>query len=181
MKQKILIVGSRTIDKQIFADALLQALPDIRQARNFTSDLSYIDVVGNKLYYYTANEQIELDYRNNAIFSVYTTEQVSIGITHQELLRKDIAVINIRDFNTISDFSLNQYKPLIIWIDLHNSDTIENYRSDVSETKFLQDRIDNYEYLYFLSNEDPKNVAELVSRYVNSDAETKKQIRLENL
>lgn len=176
MSTKILIVGSQSIDKLELAKQLVSANSDLTISPIFTSELTYKDN-DTEYFYYKDNLDISMDYKNNALFFIVSNELMSYGITVDDYDKNNVFVLNLSDFNSISDKNLKLYDNLIIWLDTKYS--YENSK-DFKETKFLLERLNKFNYLYFL-NEDNDHIVDIVTRYLTTDSiDEKNRIKEEN-
>lgn len=179
--EKILIVGSSSIDKMKIAEHLVEYDDSLSIAFAFTSDINYKQMKkdNNNLHiYYNDNEHINLDYKNNSLLYIHSSETESYGVTIDEFYNTDIVVIDTLNFNTISDKILNNNNILIVWIDTKFD---KKNSINFKETKFLMDRIDKYPYMYFMCTDPIDSICKPIIQYVSTESpEVKKEILLEN-
>src|SRR5574344_669042 len=108
--EKILIVGSSTIDKMKIAERLTEYDDSLKIAYTFTSDLNYQQMKkdnNNMHIYYNDKENINIDDKNNSLLYIHSFETSSYGDTIDEFYNSDIVVLDTFNFNTISDKILN--------------------------------------------------------------------------
>ena len=173
---KILIVGAQSLPKNEIAERLVELDDSLNIAAKFTSNPQYIDLkYGNndKHLYYNDNDNINLDYKNNALLYIFSNEFISEGVTLDEFYSNEIIPIDIEHFNTISDKVLSSVKPIIVWVDTkQHSDT-----HIIKETKFLMERLNKINYMYFLyENTSIEDMCDIVLKYLNSDEVSRKSI-----
>lgn len=143
-------------------------------AYRFTSNIEYKDMKreNNNLHiYYNDNESINLDYKNNSLLYIHTSDMISYGVTIDEFINTDITVLDTLNFNTISDKLLNNNNIFIVWIDTKFD---KKNSIDFKETKFLMDRIDNYPYMYFMDTDNIDDICKEVLKYVNAKTKDEK-------
>ncbi|MBO5003865.1 MAG: hypothetical protein J6D03_01060 [Clostridia bacterium] len=172
--EKILIVGSSIIDKMKIAERLTSYDESFSIAYRFTSNIEYKDMKreNNNLHiYYNDNESINLDYKNNSLLYIHTSDMISYGVTIDEFINTDITVLDTLNFNTISDKLLNNNNIFIVWIDTKFD---KKNSIDFKETKFLMDRIDNYPYMYFMDTDNIDDICKEVLKYVNAKTKDEK-------
>ena len=179
--EKILIVGSSTIDKMKIAERLTEYDDSLKIAYTFTSDLNYQQMKkdnNNMHIYYNDNENINLDYKNNSLLYIYSSETSSYGVTIDEFYNSDIVVLDTLNFNTISDKILNNNDILIVWIDTKFD---KKNSINFKETKFLMDRIYKYPYMYFMCTDPADSICDPIIQYLSADSLlVKKEILEEN-
>jgi hypothetical protein len=178
---KIIIVSLHSVDRT----ALLKNITDIddslKIASSFTSDLSKQNLTkeNNTLHeYYNDIESINLDYKNNSLLYISSTDELSYGVTLDEYYNSDIILADISDFNTISDKTFNSVNNIVVWIDTKYNSNIHNKR-ELKETKFLMERIAKHPYMYFMETEDMSEAARTILTYVTSSSEKMRKLILE--
>lgn len=168
--EKILIVGSSTIDKMKIAERLTEYDDSLKIAYTFTSDLNYQQMKkdNNNIHiYYNDNENINLDYKNNSLLYIHSSETSSYGVTIDEFYNSDIVVLDTLNFNTISDKILNNNDILIVWIDTKFD---KKNSINFKETKFLMDRIYKYPYMYFMCTDPVDSICDPIIQYLSADS-----------
>lgn len=172
---KIIIIGMPDIDKREYAQEIINLLPDLSLSNTFSTNMEEYEnkVCGE----YIDSKTLSIAYKNNALLYVNTNNSISRGLTLDEYYSTNISVIDIYDFNLISDCLLSNENLLVCWIDeSKKQNMIENY---LEEIEVLENRIYKLNYLYFL-NISTKEFAEVIKRYIlETNEEIKKEIREE--
>ena len=170
---KIIITGTQKVNKNQLALKLTELNDNLSIMPTFTTDMDYEGI--NEIFNYKIDlNTIYLAYKNNALLYVNTVRNISTGITLDDYYNNDIGVIDVNDFNMISDKQLSENDILIVWID-----SKYNKKMDIQEIKYLQQRLTKYKYLYFLESEDIDDIANIILKYLDSPEEIKIEI-LEN-
>ena len=104
---KIIIVGTKNIDKEVIAKRLVEIDDSLTIIPHFTNDLEMKDNLSEFEYFIDTNT-IYLAYKNNSIMTVYTTNYVSDGIMIDDFYNNDICYVTIEQFNLISDKFINE-------------------------------------------------------------------------
>lgn len=172
-KTKIIITGINEIDKKSLAEAIIKADESLTIAPIFTTDKDdntkqYIDV-----------NTINLSYKNNALFYIYTHDYISIGVTIEDYNNSDIFVTNIREFNNISDKFFKTDDIIVILIDSKKLDNtvVVKYKY---EFKYLNDRASNINFMYFFDDANINETAKTILKYVHGDNNIRYDILKEN-
>lgn len=176
---KIIITGIDTIDKLGIAKKIAEKT-HLNISPIFTTD--NILVPSETSYMYHLNiKTVNLSYKNNSIFYINTNKHISKGVTTDNLEKYNIFVMSIEDYNNISNRCFNNYDFLTIWVDTKHTANIDpddiNYLN--IETKYLQERINESPYMYFL-DEKIDTIADIISLYLESDEDNKKKILIDN-
>ena len=182
MANKIFITGSHSIDKLKLAKLLVEKDDSLSICKKFTNDTAYKDVISDNYIYYLESHEIDLAYKNNVILYVNTENYISSGVTIDTYYNSDIVVLDLKDFNNISNtvFQSKLNDIIIVWVDSPIKDNDSKTRQDINETKYLLERLDSgIKYLYFLS-EDDETIANTILEYIESDEERKLEILEEN-
>ena len=169
---KIIIVGTKNIDKEVIAKRLVEIDDSLTIIPHFTNDLEMKDNLSEFEYFIDTNT-IYLAYKNNSIMTVYTTNYVSDGIMIDDFYNNDICYVTIEQFNLISDKFINENDLLVVWLDKSNSYMLS--RNEIAEINYMQDRLHNMKHLYFL-NESNKNICDTILKYLNATNECKSQL-----
>lgn len=175
---KIIIIGDKNTDLTPIAHHLIRIDNNMSITCKFTSDINFKDMNRDNNIngiYYQDNDTILLDYQNNSLMYVVTTDYMSKGITLDEYTNANISMLDISEFNNISDKTLNMHPIVIVWVDTRSKHS--NYNG-YDETKFLMDRIYNYPYMYFV-DEDPRSIANVIYDYVTTESEEHRKDLLE--
>ena len=132
-KTKIIITGLAEIDKNILANEIIKNDDSLTIAPIFTTDKEdetkqYMDV-----------KTVNLSYKNNALFYIYTNNYISIGVTIEDYNDSDIFVTNINEFNNISDRFFKTDDIIVVLADSKNLDNVilTKYKY---ELKYLNDK-----------------------------------------
>lgn len=160
---KILITGVKDIDKLDIAKKIVVKNDSLSIAPVFTTDKLFDNANENYKYYLDVNDA-NLAYKNNALFYIRTENYVSVGITFDDFYNNSISFADLNDFNNIPDRFFYESEILVVWVD---SSTIKPSKSELCEVKYLEDRLQNFKYLYFL-NEDADTIANVIVEYLNN-------------
>lgn len=170
---KILITGIEEINKMNIAKKLEQNNDDLKICPIFTTDKKYKDIELNEdNIYYMDPLTVNLSYKNNSIFYVVSTDEISRGVTMDDYYNGDIVCLSIEEFNTIPQKLLNDDNILIIWLDTKKRKMILS-ESYLHEVKYFQDAIEDMNYMYFLDDDENEIVDEIL-KYVNCNDEDEK-------
>ena len=173
MNTKVIITGTHNVNKNQLALRLTELNDNLSIMPTFTTDVDYEGI--NEIFNYKIDlNTIYLSYKNNALLYVNTINNISTGVTLDDYYNNDICIIDVSDFNMISDKQLSENDILIVWID-----SKYNKKTDIQEIKYLQQRLTKYNYLYFLESENINDIADVILEYLNSPEEIKIEI-LEN-
>ena len=149
---------------------------------NNDSDEKYLS---ENYMYYISEDQLNLDFRNNALLYVITDSntQESIGIAVDELYNNKLIPMTIKAFNTVNTKYINNC--LIVWIDSIMNKlelSLIDYQLNMIETKYLMKNLDKYKdnMLYFNSKEDLNDCANIILEYMNGDENRRQQLLEEN-
>ena len=171
---KIIITGFDEDFNYDLAQKIVEINDNLSISPKFTTEKSFINNTNQTLDYYISLNNIYLAYKNNSLLYVNTdTNNISKGITNDDFINNDISVIGIKDFNMISDKVLSDNEILVIWVD-----TKSNGNEEFNEIKYLQDRLQNYKYMYFF-DEDKDVIIKALIDYLEATEELKIEI-LEN-
>ena len=178
MGLKVIITGAKPIDKFAIARKLVEINDNLSIAPTFTSDKDYEGVVSDTMYY-MSTEDVILAFKNNVILYINTDVYISHGITIDNFYNNDIFVMNLDDFNSISDHNIAGQDMLVIWVDTKHYDDVLEKNKDITESKYLAERLETIPYMYFLDT-DAESIAEVINNYVEADNEEKLAIIEEN-
>lgn len=174
-KTKIIITGLAEIDKETLAHAIVKKDESLSIASVFTTDKD------DKTKQYLDVKTVNLSYKNNALFYIYTNNYISIGVTLEDYNTCDVFVTNINEFNNISDRFFKTDDIIVVLVDSKKLDniTIAKYKY---ELKYLNDRLSNVKFMYFTDDlkVTSKNVVDTILTYINGDEETRDDILKEN-
>lgn len=179
-KEKIIILGTDNIDKISLGKLLTRKNEDLNLAPIFSSDEKYKDKYLEEIKYISL-EEIVKGYKNNAFLYIESDkDNISSGISFDDLDNNDILCMNISNFNNISEITFTKYNFLIIWLDTKFRDSKYNVNNDILETRYLIDKLQYSNYMYFL-DEDYDKVSDIILDYIEADEERKKEILENNL
>ncbi|MCH5167505.1 MAG: hypothetical protein J1F35_06370 [Erysipelotrichales bacterium] len=152
-------------------------------ANTFITDSDYSDLcISDRYMYYISEDQLNLDYKNNALLYVVTDgdTQVSKGIAIDEFYNSQIIPVSLKAFNTINKHHFEN--EIIVWIDIKINKTkfsLVDYKLNLIESNYLLkilDSLKNNTPLYFGPDEDLKEGMKIVYDYFKGDKETKNSI-----
>jgi hypothetical protein len=179
MELKIVFIGANCIDKFKYANELLHINDNLSLTETFTTDINYINVENQNNIYYITPEEVNLAFKNNVIFYIATKDFVSHGVMIDAFYSNDIFVIDTKDFNNISDHVLLDKNILIVWLDTKFHENKLEKKTEILESKYLINRLENMKYLYFL-DETPSDVANVINEYLYATEERQNEILEEN-
>ena len=178
--EKIIILGAKNINKFDLAKLLIDKDEELDLAPIFSTNDIYKDKYSIEIKYLSP-EDITIGYKNNAFLYVSSDKDyISSGITLDDVDNSDILCMNISDFNNISNIIFSKYNFLIIWLDTKYRDKNYNIKEDIVETKYLIEKLDYFNYMYFL-DEDYEDISDIIIKYLKSSEEEKEKILNENL
>ena len=175
---KIFIVGPNNIDKLEYANSIIALNDNLNICRYFTSDKKFDGMIGEYIFHLDIDD-IELSFKNNALFYIDYNDEEITGITFDDYNASDVIFMNTKHFNMLSNIHINRDNMLIVILDTNKHD--ENIKKEITEMNYLFERIDEMDlyYLYFI-NENKDNIANIILDYLNSDEEKRKEILEEN-
>lgn len=178
---KFLIIGANNIDKETLAQLIVEKNDDMSLSPRFSTNPYFKNKLDESFIYYMDPKILYLSYKNNAIvYSKIEDDGYSTGISIDDFNNNDILFMNIEDFNNLSESILRNNNILVIWLDTkHNKDNAHIIK-DINETKYLIERLDFIQYMYFL-DEDYNDIANTIIKYYYADDENKKRIIEDNL
>ena len=174
-------------DKQLdVIHCLLERNKDFVVANQFTTAKEYADIdMSDKYLYYISEEQLNLDFKNNALLYVITDSdtQESNGIAIDEFYNSKIIPLSIKAFNLVKKENLEN--SLFVWFDtpMNKSDYSKiDYHVNMIEAKYLLNNINKIQdsFLYFSPKDDLKESIDIIMSFFNGDDKTRKQIIKEN-
>lgn len=171
---KIIIVGIQNINKIDIAKYIIEHNDEFSIVPSFTSDESYKDKISDNYIYYLDPNIIDLSYKNNAFLFVETKDYISKGVTCDDFYNNDILCVSLEEFNNIIDKELTNNENIIVWVDTKYHDSY-NVKKEIRETKYLLERLNNYNYLYFL-DETSEYINEIVLKYINGKESVRKYL-----
>jgi len=167
---KFLIVSEKSIDKTAISDEI-----DNREDNLFTIADTF--ATANGLGHYKSHmclmsgEDLEMCYKNNALLYVKTMPDYSYGMTLDKFYESNVVMMNIEDFNNMSNkVFMSSNELVIVWIDSKKHDR-EKIQYEICEVKYMIERIeeDNLKYMYFL-DEDPEVIVQYMERYLTDES-----------
>ena len=183
MNSKIYII---CIDEEVALKAakILSEIDDnLYIANTFITDSDYSDMcMSDKYMYYISEDQLNLDYKNNALLYVVTDSdtQVSKGIAIDEFYNSHIIPMSVKAFNTINK---NYFEnDIIVWIDIKinkSKYSLVDYKLNLIESNYLMkilDSLNDNTPLYFEPNEDLNESMKIVYDYFKGDKNVKNSI-----
>ena len=103
MTNKIFITGPHSVEKLDIAKYLSEINDNLSIGNRFTNDPEYKDSGEDNYIYYLSTQSIDLTYKNNFVLFVDTNNYISTGITMDSYYNNDIFVMELNEFNNISD------------------------------------------------------------------------------
>ena len=183
MTDKIFITGPHNSDKMNLARKLIEYNDSLSIGERFTNDMDYKDKENEDYIYFLSTQSIDLTYKNNFMLFVNTNNFISTGITMDNYYNSDVFVMEMDEFNNISNnvFKLESTDIIVVWLDANYSKNNDFSGNDIVEASFLEERLinDNIKYLYFYG-EDIDTISAIILRYLNSDPEERDKILNEN-
>lgn len=171
---KIIITGFDRDFNNELAQKIVEIDDNLSITPKFTTNKAFINNTNQTLDYYISLNNVYLAYKNNSLLYVNTDiDNISTGITNDDFINNDICVIDIKDFNMISDKTLLENEIIVVWIDSKSKGN-----ESFNEIKYLQDRLQNYKYMYFYK-EEIRTIAQILIDYLEAPKELKIEI-LEN-
>lgn len=172
---KIFIVAPEHINKLDIANEIVALNDDLNICKTFTN----IGGIITENVFELDIDDIILSFKNNALLFLQYSEEIIKGITLDDYNSSDIITLNTEHFNMINDEPFINDEILIVWLD--SKEKSEQHSKDIIESKYLQERIDNFNipFLYFC-DENKKDIAKIVLSYLLADDETREEIQQEN-
>ena len=167
---KIYIIGHSNIDVLSLGIALQSRDDSLTVSPRFTTNKD--DVSEYK--YFLDKETVNISYKNNAIITITTTDNESNGIIYDDYYNNDIFCLNLAEFNIMPDklFSGDdEIDVLVVWVD--SSENVP--KSEIAEVEYLEERLENVNYLYFC-NEDTEKIIDTIVEYLYAEPEEREKI-----
>lgn len=175
-KEKIFIVcDNKDISLTVCKNIILNN-DEVSIIPTFSTDIEYYNEISENYIYYLDTVNVNLSYKNNALLYIITSNYISHGITIDDFYNNDIAFMNIEEYNNIPDVLFKKYNILTIWIDTKRHKSIN--KKDNIELKYFNERINEYKYMYFLS--DDSNIHKTINNYILANEEEKENIIKDN-
>ncbi len=175
MNLKIFIV---CLNKQIALDVakkIVMLNDDLSISPMFTTDSSKNTPNDNYEIYLDVNT-VNLSYKNNSLLYIMTNKYISTGITIDDFYNNDLCIMNINEYNLISEHLFNKYDILTVWIDTKKHGSLTN--TDLTEIKYFNSFLEKTKYLYFL--EDESNISDTILDYIKGDEDKRQYLLKEN-
>ena len=175
-KEKIFIVcDNKDISLAVCKNIVLNN-DEVSIIPTFSTDTEYYHELSENYIYYLDTVNVNLSYKNNALLYIITSNYISHGITIDDFYNNDIAFMNIEEYNNIPDVLFKKYNILTIWIDTKRHKSIN--KKDNIELKYFNERINEYKYMYFLS--DDINIHNIINNYILANETEKENIIKDN-
>lgn len=170
---KTIIVGiDKVKESQEIIKKVIDEDDDISIISHFTNDDEKNGMT--EFYYHIDTNTLYMSHKNNSILTVFTTEGISDGIMIDDFYNNDIGYVSVEQFNMISDKIFEDNDILVVWVDKSDK-TNHQYAYDMTEIRYMQERIENLRYIYVL-NEDIDKISYLILKYINGEKTTRKKI-----
>lgn len=182
---KIFIISASLEKTYPLIEELTRMSDDLQVASTFTTDSDCSSSSAEAYQYYISNDQLDLDYKNNALLYVTsdTVLQTSTGIAIDTYYNSDIIPASIKAFNSIKEKFYED--SLIVWLDYplgSKTMSVREYRLQMIEFKYFMNQYQNIKdhILYFNQNEKIEDVAKVILEYIEADDDRKKELIEEN-
>lgn len=174
---KIFIIAPEHINKLDIANEIVALNDDLNICKTFTS-MTSSGLIGEYLFTLDVDDII-LSFKNNALLFIDYSDDRILGITLDDYNAADIIPIRTDHFNAIPDDPISNNEVLIVWLD--SKEKSPTHKQDLIETKYLQERIDNFSLpvLYFC-DEDKTDIAKTILEYLLADDTMREEIIFEN-
>lgn len=171
MQEKIIIVSIDNNKIEQFTTRLLSIDPTIHIADMFSTALSQKNVNPH----YIDNDELYLDYKNNALLCTKTiAEDVSIGYTKEEYNKSDIIIMGYDLFCNIAPKVIKGV--LVVWID---NPSANKDKETLMYSKEFMELMRNKPMLYFSSTDLDDYIITNMFNYISGTEEERKKILLE--
>ena len=180
--EKIIIIGPEVTSRMAVAKKIAELDDSYVVAPTFTSDLSMQDKITDDFVYYLSLDDIQLAFKNNAFMFVNSSGDDTVGITYADMCTSDLFVLSFEDFNNVSTRMLDEIRPVICWIDTKKK-SYDAYKKDLTEAKYVIEKIDSREIttLYFNEDvDDVESIANTMLTYMTGDKVIRAEILEEN-
>ena len=176
MNQKIFIVCLDKSKALNIAKKIIYKDDNYTIAPMFITDNKFNNEVNENYEMYLDVNTVNLAYKNNSLLFIRTLQYISSGITIDDFYNNDICVMDINEYNIISENIFKKYDIITVWLDTKNHKILSN--SDLIEINYFYNYVSNIDYLYFLDNE--PNIEDVIIEYIKADENTRKLILEEN-
>ena len=180
--EKIIIIGPEVTRRMDVAKKMSEMDDSYVIAPTFTSDLDMQDKITDEFEYYLSLDDIQLAFKNNAFMFVNSSGDDTVGITYADMCTSDLFVLSFEDFNNVSTRMLDEIRPVICWIDTKKK-SYDAYKKDLTEAKYVIEKIDSREITTLYFNEDVDDVdsiANTMLTYMTGDEVIRAEILEEN-
>lgn len=163
---KFLIITNQDINIQDIINSIIESDDNYIIGKRFINDVSYKDTENIDRLYYLDNSKISQALKNNSIFYILCENNKTVGMTIDDFYNADICQMNLKEFNSISTNLLLKYKDdiVIVWLDTNKHTDQQQLTQDIREVNYLCEKIDKFNYLYFL-NETPQDIAKTIIEF----------------
>jgi len=172
---KIIITGNESIDKLNIAKRLQELDDNLSIVPHFTTENENLSQINERYTYFINHNIVNLSYKNNSLLYVITKNYISTGVTTDDFYNNDILSCNYNEYNNISNLIFDQYDILTILID----SSTNKCKNDINEVKFVYERLQNNNYIYFL-DENEDYIVNTIYAYITGDEEQKNKIIFDN-
>lgn len=170
-QNKIIVVTYDNQKKVEVLATLISSFKVFKVAKTFSTDILKKDSDIKEWKYYMDNDDLYLAFKNNALLCVHTDDnQISEGITKEEMSNSNIIPMTFDMFNTVSTRYIKGIT--ICWID---SSVIKDKRMMHEVNDFMKSS-KQYNMLYFGKEDDYTTIANCISKYLKSDFEGRKEL-----
>lgn len=165
MSNKIFIIYHDFDAINQIIDQLYNTSNEVNISNKFTTNQQ--DVVNGRpySYYYLNTLEVNKAVKNNYLLYIITNNYISTGITIDDFYNNDVFCLTYKEYNTIPDVVFNKHNILTIWVD-SKYNKYENINKDVV---FIEKRLENVPYEYFLSHEIDE-IVDTILNYLSEDS-----------
>lgn len=185
MNEKIFIISPNNTRPIEVCKEISKISDDIIIANTFITDSDYSEKsLSDEFKYYISNDQLNLDYKNNALLYVITDSiaENSYGIAIDEFYNSNIIPMSIKSFNTINP---DLYKGCtIVWADSKYDRMMKAIDRKILniDIKYFNEISKTFDrnVIYFSTIESNIDIAKTIIDYMCADEEGKNIIINEN-
>ena len=164
MSKKIFIIYHDPDVINTLVDELYIKSNEVNIANKFTTNINDVKEGRPYSYYYLQTLEVNKALKNNYLLYIITNNYISTGITIDNFYNNDIFCLSYKEYNTIPDIIFSKHDIFTIWID-SKYNKYENINKDVV---FIEKRLENVKYEYFLSHE-INEIVDTILNYLNED------------
>lgn len=141
----------------------INSYSDLQISKKFNTSKENINLDN----YYINQQDINLLVKNNSILYITTINYVSSGVTLDDFYNNDVFILKYNEYNSIPDIFFKKYNILTVWID-SNDKNFQIRKNDLLyyELNFIENRLENVPYLYFL-NDDVEEIVKSMENFMN--------------